>query len=211
MNRVASVLILALPLGSVLSRTLSFAGAPPVGTPAPTLTPVLSQVEGATQGQAIYLPLLLVSTSPSPSCPTPTPTPTPTPDVVARVTWVIDGDTVVLENGERLRYIGIDAPELDECYGQEALWADIDLVKGKTLALYFDRQLRDRYDRLLAYAYLPDGTFVNQWLVQQGYARAMIISPNIHLGEVILDAEDEARTAGRGLWRACPTPIPAQP
>jgi len=64
-------------------------------------------------------------------------------------------------DGERLRYIGIDATELDECYGPEALRANINLVKGKALSLYFDRQLRDRYGRLLVYAYLPDGTFVN--------------------------------------------------
>jgi len=71
---------------------------------------------------------------------------------------------VVLEDGERLRYIGIDAPELDECYGQEALWTNINLVKDKPImALYFDRQLRDPYGRLLAYAYLPDGMPNSVW------------------------------------------------
>jgi endonuclease YncB( thermonuclease family) len=156
--------------------------------------------------------------------------PAPAPDMTARVVWVIDGDTVILEGGEHLRYLGIDAPEIGdspECYGQEALWANIDLVENKTLSLYFDRQQRDRYGRLLAYAYLPDGDFVNRWLIRQGYATTWIISPNTAQGHTILDAEtcperrpeappepvegpvegprrrDEARAAGRGLWSAC--------
>ena len=131
--------------------------------------------------------------------------------MTARVTWVIDGDTVRLDNGEYLRYIGIDTPELGdeetgeppECYAEEALWADLRLVKNKSLNIYFDTEQRDRYNRLLAYAYLPDGTFINEWLIRQGYARTFIISPNTRLSRAILDAEDEARAAGRGLWGAC--------
>ena len=140
--------------------------------------------------------------------PTPTPAPvcvprTGRPDLIARVVRVIDGDTVVLEGGEHLRYLGIDTPELNECYGREAFLFNADLVKGKTLALYFDRQKRDRYHRLLAYAFLEDGTFVNVWLVRQGYATTWILSPNIAQGHAILDAENIARSAGRGLWKDC--------
>jgi len=165
-----------------------------------------------------YLPLVTTNdANMTPACPSPTPTPTPTPtpmptpDMTARVTWVVDGDTVRLDNGEYLRYIGIDTPELGdeetgeppECYAEEALWADLRLVKNKSLNIYFDTEQRDRYNRLLAYAYLPDGTFVNAWLAREGYAKTLIISPNTQLARAILDAEDEARAAGRGLWGAC--------
>lgn len=145
---------------------------------------------------------------PAPVCQVPDGHTTGRPDLTARVVRVIDGDTVILEGGERLRYLGVDTPELNECYGREAFLFNANLVKGKTLALYFDRQKRDRYQRLLAYAFLTDGTFVNAWLVRQGYATTWILSPNIARGvggtpPAILDAENVARAAGRGLWTAC--------
>ena len=64
----------------------------------------------------------------------------------------------------------------------------------------FNVQRRDKYGRLLAYVYLPDGTFVNAWLVEQGYAQVMTISPNVKYQEVFLKLQREAREAGRGLW-----------
>jgi len=97
---------------------------------------------------------------------------------------VIDGDTVVLANGDRIRYIGINTPELHhpqkgaEYYAKEALNFNKELVLGKPVRLEFDKERFDRYGRTLAYVYLEDGTFVNKELVKRGYARTMAIKPN---------------------------------
>jgi len=127
----------------------------------------------------------------------------------ATVLRVIDGDTIeVAYQGqrERVRYIGINAPEIHhprkgvEYYGQEAQAANRRLVEGKTVRLEFDVQRRDRYGRLLAYVFLPDGTFVNAWLVEHGYAQVMTIPPNVRYQDLFLRLQREAREARRGLW-----------
>jgi len=74
------------------------------------------------------------------------------------------------------------------------------LVEGKKVRLEFDVQKRDRYDRLLAYVYLEDGTFVNAEIVRQGYAQVMTIPPNVKYQELFLRLQKEARENGRGLW-----------
>ncbi|MFA6356488.1 MAG: thermonuclease family protein, partial [Candidatus Omnitrophota bacterium] len=87
------------------------------------------------------------------------------------VSKVIDGDTVVLENGEHVRYIGIDTPEKGRPYYSEAKRQNEKLVKGRKVRLEFDAGKADRYGRVLAYVY--DGnTFVNEELVRNGYALA---------------------------------------
>lgn len=123
-----------------------------------------------------------------------------------RVQRVIDGDTVVLAGGERLRYIGIDTPELkhrDRRIRDMALIAkrvNERLVAGKELVLKYDVEKRDKYGRLLAYAYLKDGTFVNSELVKQGYALTMTIPPNVKHAELFLKLQQEARENKRGFW-----------
>ncbi len=74
-------------------------------------------------------------------------------------------------------------------------------MDGKTVRLEFDVQQVDRYNRLLAYVYLKDGTFVNAWLVENGYAVVMTIPPNVKYQELFLKLQREAREAKRGLWR----------
>ncbi len=61
-------------------------------------------------------------------------------------------------------------------------------------------QQRDRYGLLLAYVYLEDGTFVNAWLVEHGFALVMTVPPNVQHQELFLRLQREAREAGRGLW-----------
>lgn len=128
-----------------------------------------------------------------------------TSDYSNRVARVIDGDTIVLENGEKVRYIGIDTPETKhpskpvEYYGKEATEANCRLVENKTVRLEFDAQERDRYGRLLAYVYV-DTTFVNAELVKQGYAKVSTYPPNVKYQDVFLKLEREAREEGRGLW-----------
>jgi len=67
--------------------------------------------------------------------------------------------------------------------------------------LEFDVQQVDRYNRLLAYVYLEEGTFVNAWLVEHGFAQVMTVPPNVKHQELFLKLQREAREAGRGLWR----------
>ncbi len=82
----------------------------------------------------------------------------------------------------------------------EASEANSKLVDGKTVHLEFDVQQLDKYGRTLAYVYLEDGTFVNAWLVENGYAAVMTIPPNVKHQEMFLKLQREAREAGRGLW-----------
>ncbi len=119
---------------------------------------------------------------------------------------VIDGDTVVLSNGERVRYIGMDTPELYhprkpvQFYAREAMEFNRRLVEGKRVRLEFDLERRDKYGRLLAYVYLPDGTFVNAELVRQGYAQLLTFPPNVKHVDLFRKLQTEAREANRGLW-----------
>ena len=91
----------------------------------------------------------------------------------ALVQRVIDGDTIVLATGEKIRYLLIDAPETtnghDDCYGSNAATFNTDLVLNKTVELTYDTQCTDMYGRLLAYVSV-DGMDVNQLMVERGYA-----------------------------------------
>jgi micrococcal nuclease len=133
---------------------------------------------------------------------------------------VIDGDTFQLEDGKRVRLIGIDTPEIyfsKKIYQQaERLHRDIEtvkilgrkatqfskkLVEGKRVRLEFDVEKYDKYGRLLAYIYLKDGTFVNEEIVRQGYALVLTIPPNVKYKDVFLKAQRQARRNNRGLWK----------
>ncbi len=141
----------------------------------------------------------------------PTPVASQGGPISVQVVRVIDGDTIevccVFGDRVMVRYIGIDTPEIHhpmkgvERAGKEASEANRNLVDGKTLRLEFDVQEQDRYGRLLAYVYLEEGTFVNAWLVQHGYAAVMTVPPNVKYQELFLRLQREAREEGRGLWR----------
>ncbi len=83
----------------------------------------------------------------------------------------------------------------------EASEANRKLVDGKTVRLVFDVQQLDKYGLTLAYVYLEDGTFVNAWLVKNGYAMVLTIPPNVKHEGLFLKLQWEAREARRGLWR----------
>jgi len=121
------------------------------------------------------------------------------PPGMAKVIQVIDGDTIVIEGGYYVRYIGIDAPERDEPYYLEAKQANEELIKGKKARL--ERDISDKDNgRLLRYVYADD-TFINAELVRQGYAYAKAYSPDTKY-QVYLEAmEKEARQAKKGIWR----------
>jgi micrococcal nuclease len=131
-----------------------------------------------------------------------------TPPLTARVTQIVDGDTIegdLQGRRERVRYIGVDTPETKlpsrgvEPYGPEATKANRQLVEGQTVRLEFDVQQRDKYGRLLAYVYVGD-TMVNAELVRQGYAQVATFPPNVKYQERFLALQREAREARRGLW-----------
>ena len=130
------------------------------------------------------------------------------PAVVERV---VDGDTVVLEDGRRLRLIGIDTPETVApgepvgCFGPEASARTKSLVEGRAVTLEKDVSETDRYDRILRYVYLPDGRMLNEVLVAEGYARAIRYPPDVKYAGRFESAEATARDARLGLWGAgCP-------
>jgi len=125
----------------------------------------------------------------------------------ALVTHVIDGDTAVLAGGAKVRFLGIDAPEMEKdgrpadflAHQSKAYVAR--LIEGKTVRLEYDRERYDRYGRLLAYLFLPDGVLVNAAVVRQGLARVYVHPPNERHQEALLAAQREAMAAGRGLWQ----------
>jgi micrococcal nuclease len=121
--------------------------------------------------------------------------------------WVADGDTIVLINGDLIRYIGIDAPEIDhkiniaEPYGFDARNFNQGLVLNGKLRLEFDHQQQDRYGRHLAYVFLENGKFVNQALLENGYAFYQYHKPNLKYHDLLIQKQQEAMAAKRGIWK----------
>lgn len=121
----------------------------------------------------------------------------------ARVVLVIDGDTidVDLQGREfRVRYIGVDTPERDDPFYEEASSANRSFVEGQDVILVRDVSETDPYGRLLRYVYLPDGTFVNAELISQGYGQVVTFPPDVDQTENFLALQVEARENQRGLW-----------
>lgn len=137
--------------------------------------------------------------------------------VEAAVDRVVDGDTVVVVlegRRERVRYVGIDAPEIasveegriGECWGEEAARQHAELVDGARLWLARDTSDRDRFDRLLRNAWVRDESgwlHVGQALVLAGAVEARSYPPDTGMDAVLGEAEDAARAAAAGLWGAC--------
>ena len=135
------------------------------------------------------------------------------------VTRVIDGDTIELGNRERVRFIGIDTPEarynrkLERdarrtgkdyetiiAMGKKATQFTKSLVQGKRVKLEFDVERRDRYGRLLAYVYLPDGKMLNAEILKEGYGQLYTFPPNLKYVDMFIKLQREARENNRGLW-----------
>jgi micrococcal nuclease len=131
------------------------------------------------------------------------------------VVRTIDGDTIVVRlagHEETVRFIGMDTPETHDprkavqCFGATAAAETHKLLSGKSVRLEGDPEDsdRDKYHRLLRYIYLPDGTMVNQYLVQHGYAFAYVIFANSKLAQ-FKAWQTQAQAAKRGLWAVCQT------
>jgi micrococcal nuclease len=132
--------------------------------------------------------------------------------MTGRVVWVVDGDTIHVRVGPRLekvRYIGINAPEIPQETrwwregGAQAHAANKQLVVRQAAALELDVERRDSYGRLLAYVWVPRAegkVMANAAMIQQGFAQVMTIPPNVKYRELLLTLQREAREAQRGLW-----------
>jgi len=127
-------------------------------------------------------------------------------ELLFKVDKVIDGDTIVIEGGEIVRYIGIDSPETgqssDDCFAEEAFDANSRLVEGKEVKLRKDVSERDRYGRLLRYVWIDD-IFVNEYLIKQGYALSAKYPPDTKYAEQFDSFQKQARKNNIGLWSSC--------
>jgi len=130
---------------------------------------------------------------------------------VYRVVDVIDGDTIELRDGTRVRYIGLDTPEVrkkvagewvhdPEPFAQEASEVNKDFVLGKNVRLELDEEREDKYGRTLAYVHLDDGTFVNLALIRGGWAKRLSIPPNQRYKELFRNAESRAQEEALRIW-----------
>ena len=126
----------------------------------------------------------------------------------ATVAYVNDGDTVRLTSGERVRLVGIDAPEIgrdgepDEPFareGRQALQAFLAASQNR-IELVPAREHEDRYGRTLAYLYRPDGASIQGHLLAEGMAMAVFVAPNLALADCLMARERLARESDRGIW-----------
>lgn len=124
---------------------------------------------------------------------------------------VIDGDTIRITGGNRVRYIGINAPEIGrkegkkwvydpEPFAEEAKALNEELVEGKKVRLEYDVVKRDKFARLLAYVYVGDN-LVNGRMVGRGYALTYIYPPNVKHANLLVRLQKGARENDRGFWR----------
>ena len=121
---------------------------------------------------------------------------------------VIDGDTILLANGDRVRYLDIDTPETVhpskpvECFGPESHQRNQELVENEYITLKQSTTNKDQYGRLLRYVYVGD-IFVNAVLVSEGYALAKNYNNPGHLYDYLESLEQNASEKQLGLWQQC--------
>lgn len=129
-------------------------------------------------------------------------------ETTAVVSRVIDGDTIELSTGKKVRYIGIDTAELTDgkrgttCFGREAMEENTRLVLGQTVRLEKDVSETDSYGRLLRYVYVGD-MMVNEALVQHGFAQVATYPPDVRYQDRFSLAGEQARRENNGLWKKC--------
>ncbi len=119
---------------------------------------------------------------------------------------VIDGDTIELETGDRVRYLAIDAPELknknSDCFSEQAKLKNESLVLGKLIRLETEFDKKDKYDRVLAYVWV-DNILVNIELVRNGFAKTDTFLSRGKYNNQIEEAERIAKEQELGLWGEC--------
>jgi micrococcal nuclease len=140
---------------------------------------------------------------------------------LVKVTEVIDGDTFKIDTGDKVRMIGMDTPEVHhptkpvQCFGKEAMAKTKELLENKYVRLEKDVSSTDRYGRLLRFVYLANLSptplpasqsaelFVNEYLLQEGYARILTVPPDVRESEHFRVIQNIAMNAQKGLWKTC--------
>jgi micrococcal nuclease len=123
------------------------------------------------------------------------------------VKWVIDGDTIVLKDGRHVRYIGVNAPEIAhdkqpaEPLGYQAKRFNSRQVAAQKIRLEFDRERSDRYGRVLAHIFLPNGEWINAKILKAGYGYLLYRKPNVKYTADLLNAQRYAMGLEKGIWR----------
>lgn len=161
------------------------------------------------------LPLLLVALALVPATPVAAAQGACLPDATGtevRVSAVVDGDTLRLSDGELLRLIGLDAPEVgrDGLAHQPYALAATDALAAALpphgrIRLHQGARARDAHGRLLGYA-SSDGVSLGDELLRNGLARAVVVPPEVAQAACLFALEDAARARGQGLWR---DPVPS--
>lgn len=128
---------------------------------------------------------------------------TPSSNGIFEVSQIIDGDTIRLSTGEKVRLIGINAPERDQPYYDAATQKLIELIGDNRITLKKDVTDKDQYGRLLRYVYAND-TFLNLEMVKQGYAISYPFPPNTKHLDNFEVAQEEARNSQIGIWTPSP-------
>ncbi len=134
-------------------------------------------------------------------------------DESARVNYVYDGDTLQLEDGRKIRLLGIDTPEIfnkqkniskqTKLSGEKAkaaLQKQLSLADQR-ISLAYGSQRFDRYNRTLAHVFLPNGTNIQAWLIGQGHAVAFTTPPNDRMSDCYRQQEEAARKLELGIWK----------
>jgi micrococcal nuclease len=118
-----------------------------------------------------------------------------------KIIEVIDGDTVKLETGEKFRFLGIDAPEINIRWGPEAKEFNEKTLLNKKVRVEFDKVKLDRYGRLLGYLWVDD-TLVNEAIVERGYAKVNLIKGEVKPKYLdrLQKAESWAKQNHDGVW-----------
>ena len=114
---------------------------------------------------------------------------------------VIDGDTLRLVSGEKVRLIGVNAPEREESLGPMGIKCLKDILGGQKVRLEVGVEPRDKYGRLQAHLYTKKGVYVNAELLRRGCAKLKVIGANVSNIYELVKAQEEARRAQVGLWR----------
>lgn len=129
----------------------------------------------------------------------------PSKTKLMKVTKINDGDTIVIEGNEKIRFLMVDTPEVynvdsPEPYGEQASEFTKELLTGKQVSLEYDIEREDPYGRTLAYVYLPDGRMVNEMLLEEGLAKVVVYEPNDKYEEKFREIEDTAKKSKQGIW-----------
>ncbi|MFW0871274.1 MAG: thermonuclease family protein [Patescibacteria group bacterium] len=125
------------------------------------------------------------------------------------VSRVLDGDTIELDDGAKVRLLGINAPELGQCYGAESAQALSSLVLGREVMLQKDSTAIDEFDRLLRYVFLynpdaeKDNIFVNNYMVREGYAISNNRGADRRYERLLNNSMGMAKSDGYGWHSAC--------